>query len=128
MRRLAVVSALACAAGCWHGEPPVVENVVSQPVASEAISGTVWRGIADGVEETWEFRPDGTLHYTTPSGTWDNGTWKQDGSHVTWETNEHYADYDGSITGTLMRGKAWNVDNHRWTWSFHRVRAARKTP
>jgi len=81
------------------------------------VSGTTWVGTdSDGDYYEYTFRPDGALYYKSPSGFWTNGTWKQDGNSIYMETNKKYSEYQGTITGTHMEGRAWNVVNKHWTW------------
>jgi len=88
------------------------------PVDVPNIAGTRWAGAdSDGDHYVYTFRPDGSLHYQSPSGFWKNGTWKQDGDRIYMETNKRFAEYTGVIRGNRMEGKAWNIKNHRWTWS-----------
>jgi hypothetical protein len=110
-------------------EPPLAITVVTtdttterpKPEAGELV-GTVWVGseTVTGGPLTLDFRKDGLLVYTTQSGTWDNGRWKQDGSTVLWDTNNHYADYEGTITGGRMEGSAHNKPGESWTWSVEK--------
>ena len=32
------------------------------------------------------------------------------------ETNNKYSERQGEISGSHMEGKAWNVQNRKWTW------------
>jgi hypothetical protein len=93
---------------------------VAAPAPDAApLTGTTWSGTdSDGALDTYEFRSGGALHYTSPTGTFDNATWKQDGHRVTWEMNGHYADYEGTIEGSRIEGKAHNKVGHKWTFSL----------
>jgi hypothetical protein len=102
---------------------PTPTNVAAEAPVSVAspLLGTTWSGIdSDGASYTYEFRAGGALHYTSPTGTFDNGTWKQTGDHVAWEMNGHYSDYEGTIRRTLIEGKARNKAGHTWTWSLEK--------
>ena len=59
--------------------------------------GTAWDGTSDRDPVAFEFRPGGVLHYTSPSGAYDNGTWVQKGRNVTFEMNGHFVEYEGTI-------------------------------
>src|SRR5262249_59064976 len=61
------------------------------------------------------------LNYTTPTGTFLNGTWRQIGTVVLMEMNRHYADYEGFIAGDEIRGTASNVANLKWGWTVKRT-------
>ncbi len=81
------------------------------------LEGTVWSGAdSDGDVYTFEFRPGGKLHYTSPTGSWDAATWEQHGNRVTMEMNGHYAEYEGVIRGRRMEGHAGNKTGLKWTW------------
>jgi uncharacterized protein (TIGR02996 family) len=95
------------------GMPEMWLNIVSRP----RLVGTCWSGRdSDGAFYVFRFRPRGKLNYTSPTGTFLNGTWKQVGNVVGMEMNRHYADYEGIIAGGRIRGSARNVDRRRWRW------------
>jgi uncharacterized protein (TIGR02996 family) len=92
--------------------------VVSRP----RLAGTCWSGTdSDGDHDVWRYLPGGVLNYTSPSGTYQNGTWVQIGNHVAMEMNRHYADYEGFIGGDWIRGTARNVNERRWRWKARRT-------
>jgi hypothetical protein len=93
------------------------------------IKGTTWTG-TDSMETvmTCTFCDDGTLEYTsTHKGgmptTYRNGTWKQDGKNVSWEMNQHYADYTGTVAKGKMEIAAKNVTGLTWTLTLKPVPA-----
>jgi hypothetical protein len=93
------------------------ENTLS-PINLE---GTIWDGIdSDGDYYVYEFLSDGVLKYTSPNGTFTNGTWIQDGNSVYFETNKKISEYEGVINGDTIAGNAWNQDGHKWTWIAER--------
>jgi len=88
-----------------------------------SIAGTAWATVdSDGDHDTWDFLVSHKLHYESASGSWDNGSWSQDGAHVAWETNDHYSDYVGTIQGATMRGHASNREGKTWTFTARKVR------
>ncbi len=92
--------------------------VVSQP----RLAGTCWAGTdSRGQFYIWRYLPGGVLNYTSPSGTWQNGTWAQAGNHIAMETNRHYADYEGFVGGDEIRGGARNVTGLKWRWRVRRT-------
>src|SRR5271157_2839653 len=93
--------------------------------AVPSVSGTIWSG-ADSLDYhyDYEFRPDGTLRYTYETGSFTDGTWKQDGDTIYMSMNNKYSERLGQITGTHMEGKAWNIKDKHWTW----VADLRNTP
>lgn len=91
-------------------------------VSRPALAGTAWAGRDSHREEhVFRFLPGGVLNYTSPTGTFQNGTWRQIGNHVVMETNRHYADYAGTIAADRIVGTARNVGGLRWTWDVRRT-------
>lgn len=90
------------------------------PTAAKDVLGTTWVGT--GVRDeplTMTFLPGGVLRYTTLSGTWENGRWEQHGERIQIDTNNHYADYEGTLSGGTIKGSAHNVTGLKWTWQVH---------
>lgn len=132
--------ALALLAGCASAAPRVEIDAAPPPSgsasaaaqqaptptpaeAAPSLLGTTWSGAtSDGDAYTFEFRAGGRLHYTSPSGTFDNGTWTQDGTDVSFEMNGHYSDYTGTLHGDELRGAGRNRVGRSWTWSVTRTR------
>ena len=79
--------------------------------------GTAWDGTSDRDPVAFEFRPGGVLHYTSPSGAFDDGTWVQKGRNVTFEMSGHFAEYEGIIDAKTMKGTAHNQEGKKWTWA-----------
>lgn len=85
------------------------------------IAGSTWAGVdSDGDYYVYRFRSNGKLEYTSPTGTFHSATWRQTGSKVYLETNGRYSEYEGSIKGGKMTGRAWNRRGHEWSWSAER--------
>lgn len=85
-------------------------------VTSPRLADTAWTGKDDDGFLVWRFLPTGTVNYSQPSGTYENGSWEQVGITVALETNAHYADYFGVIVGNVMRGNAHNIVKRTWRW------------
>jgi uncharacterized protein (TIGR02996 family) len=101
-----------------EGLPQKWLAVVSRP----RLVGTCWAGDdSDGMAYIFRYRPRGKLNYTSPSGTFLNGTWRQVGNVVWMEMNRHYADYEGVIAGDRIRGGARNIERRRWRWDVTRT-------
>ncbi len=82
-----------------------------------SVAGTTWAGTdSDGDYYEYHFQPGGALHWKCPQGFYTKGTWKQDGKTIYMETNNKYAERKGRISGTHMKGKAWNVKGQKWNW------------
>jgi uncharacterized protein (TIGR02996 family) len=91
--------------------------VVSRP----RLAGTCWVGDSNVGLYIWRYLPGGVLNYTSPSGTFQNGTWSQVGNRVAMETNRHYADYTGFVGGHEVRGTASNVAGLKWRLRLRRT-------
>lgn len=85
--------------------------------ASELLD-TSWDVIeSDGTVCVFYFRDKGLLAYDSNDNYYENGRWSvgKDGRvHI--DTNDHYADYTGTIKGDKISGDAWNVNGLKWTW------------
>jgi hypothetical protein len=92
-------------------------DIVSRP----RLVGTVWANGGRAFMRVLRFLPDGELNYTSSSGTFQNATWRQIGPVVLMETNNHYADYLGSVCGEQISGSAWNVVSAKWRWAMKRT-------
>jgi len=91
------------------------QNARAQSVIN--VSGTTWVGTdSDGDYYEYSFQANGVLSYKSPSGSYTNGTWTQNGSSIYMETNNKYSEYQGRITGTHMEGNAWNIKDKKWNW------------
>jgi hypothetical protein len=98
---------------------------------TENVEGTVWKGeTRPGQIFIVRFERGGILCYTSPSGTWRNGTWKQTGNAIYLEMNQKYAEYRGVMRGDRITGEAGNRVNDQWTWDVKRVGmiGSEKTP
>ncbi len=108
-------------AGCATGPATLGEPAIQGEAAVPSIAGTTWEGTdVHGDHYVYEFLEDGTLRYTTHEGSWTNGTWTQDGARVYMETNQRYAERVGTIAGSKMTGRGWNVTGLKWTWEAER--------
>lgn len=93
------------------------------------VAGTIWAGTdSDGTYTEYHFQVDGALHWNSTYGFWKNGTWRQDKNAIYMETNQKYSEYQGVITGTRMKGQAWNRKGHRWSWEADEILATDVSP
>lgn len=108
-------------AGCATRPAAIGQPTVQAEASTPSIAGTTWAG-KDVNDDHYVFRflADGTVHYTTPEGSWKNGTWKQEGDEVYMEMNDRYAERVGTIVGSRMKGRGWNVAGLEWTWEVER--------
>lgn len=96
-------------------------SATAETSRTESVAGTVWEGVdSDGDPFTYRFLPDGVLEYKADKTT-GRGTWKQNGSQVTMETNNRFAEFTITITGNTMTGKASNVEGRTWTFTARKI-------
>jgi hypothetical protein len=75
--------------------------VQSESVPVLDLTGTAWSGsTSDGRNYTFEFLPGSALKYTSPTGTFSNGTWTQDGASVYWQMNNNSRNGAGRFLAT----------------------------
>jgi hypothetical protein len=94
---------------------------IPEPNSPGNLLGTKWKGV-DSENRLYEFifDKDGILEYESPSGRFRNGSWKQEGDTLRMEMNNHYSDYEGTVSGDSIAGKAKNVTGKTWTWRVTR--------
>jgi len=93
-------------------------GVVSRP----RLTGTCWSGPSTlETHYVWRFLPKGVLNYTSPTGTFQNGTWQQIGTVVQMEVNRHYTDHEGFVVGDWIHGRSKNVVGQHWRWKTKRT-------
>lgn len=118
---VSLVFALACQS---------VSNFIPTPTPisstnAQNLEGTIWSGIDSGGKSfVYEFLPDGILKYTTETGTFTDGSWKQAGKLIYFEINNKYAEGEGVISDNLMTGNGWNQVGYKWTWTANMVSAS----
>ena len=88
------------------------------------IEGTTWKGEGDNFEMnyTYKFCKDGVLEYSTGKGVSRNGTWKQDGKKLSWECNDRYTEYEGTIGKDEIVMKAHNIKGLEWQFILKPVK------
>lgn len=101
---------------------PVPERRAPQEERVE-LSGTTWEG-PDGPLDVvrFVFEANGVLSYTYKSGAqFRNGTWKADGSTLTFEVNQKYRQFQGTIQGDAIAGDSWNRAGEKWKTNLRRI-------
>ena len=80
-------------------------------------AGTTWK-VTDSVgdEYVFMFQSDGVLHYEGERGLRKNGTWRKVGNKVEIETNNGYARFQGTLTGSTISGNGSSKNGTSWTW------------
>ncbi|HET6574445.1 MAG TPA: hypothetical protein VFG68_12630 [Fimbriiglobus sp.] len=116
MTRLLIGAVLVVACGAVAAAPVPKER--KKPVPK--LEGTTWSGDGVTAPTTYTFAKGGVLVYTYLGNTYSNGTWKQTGAKVYWETNNRFAEFEGTVSGAVMAGEAWNVAGGRWKLKMKR--------
>ena len=118
MRTRVAITAVLLALFVLSASAATAKSPVQSDVAS--IAGTTWHGmdlyISTLVPYQYTFQTDHVLQYSYQGSTYTNGTWRQEGDTVYMETNNHFSDRVGQITGNKMDGKGWNVKGQKWNW------------
>jgi hypothetical protein len=97
---------------------PIPRESMRPPIP---VAGTVWEGDGVVAASVYEFHPDGRMTMSYLGTRHQNiGTWQQDGTRIYWETNGRYCEFEGTITGTAMTGRAWNKPGGKWTLNIKR--------
>ena len=82
-----------------------------------SVSGYTFAGTSMNHHFVGRFLANHKLNYTQSTGSYENGTWWQTGSIVTWEMNKRYAVYTGALVGgSKLVGDAKNVARSTWTF------------
>ena len=68
-----------------------------------------------------QFREDGVMVYAYEGTTYDNGKWSLDGGSLHFDTNDHYADYDGAFDGERGSGTMKNTEGDTGKWTLERA-------
>lgn len=126
----ALALALFGAAPAFAQSDPVSVCAAGTP-AAPSLTGQSWRGesLMNGeapgqAHQQWdaEFRADGVLVYAYSDGSrFDNGTWRQNGRVVMFETNGYFAVNVGTICGNVLEGDRRNMRGERGTFRFTRA-------
>ena len=77
------------------------------------VSGEITFMTNGGTDTVYSNNNSNPTHYT-------NGTWKQAGNIIYFESSNKYAEFNGVLNGEVMSGTAKNVNGVEWTWSFRR--------
>lgn len=85
------------------------------------ITGTTWFGDGVVADTRYTFNADGSLTYAYNGATYHIGSWKQEGARVYWETNNKYCEFEGTLSGNMIAGNAWNIENFKKNLKFELV-------
>jgi hypothetical protein len=132
MRTMIAVSALAGLAACASPPPtlpavPDYRQALLRPCAN-AGDWSPWLLVdywdhGDGYRDRspTQFRADGVMVYAYQGTTYDNGKWLLDGGSLHFDTNDHYADYDGVFDGERASGAMKNRKGNTGKWTLERA-------
>lgn len=84
------------------------------------LEDTTWSGLDNSDSKTFRFERGGILSYIAGSQNYRNGTWKQTGNVIYFETNKQYREFRGVMQGDLIEGDSWNVQGMKWKTSIRR--------
>jgi hypothetical protein len=109
-----------------------VTSVDAAPIPREeqcppvTLGGCTWEGDSESGPTLYEFHKDGSMTLSYNGQTFPNcGSWRQNGTAIYWQTNNTFYEFDGTLTGTTVTGKAWNQPGGKWTLTFKRKSAPR---
>jgi hypothetical protein len=94
---------------------------VPKPAKVQSVAGTTWFGEGVVADTRYTFNADGSMTYAYNKATHTAGSWKQDGDKIYWETNNKYCEFEGTLSGNDITGKAWNVANFQKNLKFSKV-------
>jgi hypothetical protein len=113
-----VLSTVVLLAACVAAAAAPVPKEKKPPAPK--LEGTTWSGDGVVAPTTYTFEKGGTLTYRYNGETHTAGSWKQEGARVYWETNNKYCEFEGTVKGAEMTGKAWNVTGAKWELKIRR--------
>lgn len=92
----------------------VAESAGAVPLPTELlvprVEGTTWEGKGPTDDFTvYTFEKGGVLCYSYNKATYRNGTWKQEGDKVYFETNNRFLEFQGTVKRDELSGRWWNV-------------------
>jgi len=90
------------------------------------MAGTIWAGDGAVAFTIYHFEKDGTLAYSYNGQTFRNATWKQDGATVTFDCNDGFYQFRGTVRPGELAGKSWNSDGAKWDLKIKPQAAAKK--
>jgi hypothetical protein len=83
------------------------------------IEGTTWEGDNGGDAITLRFDPGGKLFAQDADGTYD-GSWYQNGNSVSFDMNDRYSNYEGTLDGATLKGNAHNKAGSNWSFNLRK--------
>jgi hypothetical protein len=116
MLRLSAAGALLLTAATLAAPVPREDQRPPVPLAD-----SIWEGDGVVAPTVYEFHASGVISMTYNNARYVGiGTWQQDGTHIYWEANDRYCEFEGTLTGTTITGKSWNKPGGNWTLTVKR--------
>jgi hypothetical protein len=115
--RAATFACLLLCTGALSASVPAPEPVRTVSLIPK-LEGTTWSGDGVVAPTTYFFDKNGVLQYSYNGNTYRNGTWKQEGESLYWESNQKYCEFKGKIEAAEIVGNAWNVRGGKWVLKF----------
>ncbi len=97
--------------------------------AAPSVAGTAWTGTTkDDLPLVLRFQKDGKLEYMLEGKTFREGNWRQNSDLVMFDVNFKSAEYEGTLKGDELAGKAKNLAGDLWDWKVKKGEAAKPAP
>jgi len=115
-------------AGCASAPEPVDYQAVLMAPCAVAADDTPWVAVvnwADGdtYRQVTRFEADGVMAYAREDEgltDFDDERWAISGTTLTFDMNDHFADYTGTFDGVRATGTVKNVNGNSGTWTLTR--------
>lgn len=100
---------------CVFGAGGIAQD--AEPDKPIDLSDTEWVGLdlMDGrpIVHTYRFEKGGVLAYGYRGKSYRNGTWKQNGKEVYFETNKMYREWKGLLKDEVIEADSWNKKDQK---------------
>jgi len=93
---------------------PAIDPKIDKLKTTSNLAGTTWGGQDGANKTTFQFETDGVLKYGYGERDYKNGTWKQTGDEIYFETNNKVSEFKGIIKGNRIEGDRWNAQGTKW--------------
>lgn len=125
-RLIATGLLLASLGACASTPPPVDYRAALVKPCANGSDWAPWLLVdawADGdvYRPETQFRDDGVMVYAYNGSTYNNGKWTLEGGKLHFDTNNHYADYDGIFDGDRASGAMKNEAGNKGEWTLERA-------
>lgn len=94
---------------------------IAQTNSQPSIRDSMWVGFDLDDVMTLFFEKDGKMSYRNNGRSFRNGTWSQEGDVITFETNNRYRVFTGTINKETITGTSTNEADKTWDTTYYRV-------